>query len=700
MAWPDVRHRAAGAFSCKAAFAAIFVLALPLIAPGCAPSRPADAAWDPDSIPDAFARSTAALMWPGLPLAFLVDEHGALANGLWRVAFEPAADGARAGDPARVACQDRWLPVVRWNRAAGDVRWRFEAVAFPARDERDSVLAVSIRVEAVNGGTRRHALVLRAAFDSLEAAAPFVAPEGEIQLPSSWRWARAAGRDSACGWSAHALPGREAAGEFALEPGAHEVERFVVTSHALSAADLARCARESHAACVRRVTEYWRREVGRGTQFALGDLETERALAAARVVLLACRTEWAGTWYPIGGPFQYRDVWLRDGARLIQALAITGYTSEARRLADGLATLQWPQGAFLTQRGQLDGTGQALWAFEQASLRPRPDSTVGRLARQALEAWHWIEIQRGLSHRGGGRFAGFLPVTDPRDAELVSAQLVGNDAWGIAAGEAAARLAGAAGLRADSARVDSSRRAYRAEFVAALGRSDSPDVPPSWQGGGRDWGNLAVVWPTRALPASEPRCERLARRMWAEAGGAGLTCYGDRDSLQGYVGVDLAVWALLADRPAQADSVLGALLEWRTASGTSAELFSRSTRDFGADLPPHPTSAAALTALVRNALIYDDGDTLQLTLGARQLWWRGTRVTRAPTRWGTIDLEFRADARRASWTWTPVPVWTALRVPPGTRLAGRMAGAGAAAAHVALRPPGSGSFEAEIEGEP
>ena len=148
--------------------------------------------------------------------------------------------------------------------------------------------------------------------------------------------------------------------------------------------------------------------------------------------------------------------------------------------------------------------------------------------------------------------------------------------------------------------------------MAALGRSDSPDVPPSWQGGGRDWGNLAVAWPTRALPASDPRCERLARRMWAEAGGAGLTCYGDPDSLQGYVGVDLAVWALLADRPAQADSVLGALLEWRTASGTSAELFSRSTRNFGADLPPHPTSAAALTALVRNALIYDDGDTLQL----------------------------------------------------------------------------------------
>src|SRR5204863_443990 len=82
---------------------------------------------------------------------------------------------------------------------------------------------------------------------------------------------------------------------------------------------------------------------------------------------------------------------------------------------------------------------------------------------------------------------------------------------------------------------------------------------------------------------------------------------------------------------------------WRAGSGAGAELFSRAGA-FGRNLPPHPTSAAALVALTRNALIFDDGDTLQLTLGARDRWWKGSRVTHAPTRWGSIDLQFLRDA--------------------------------------------------------
>src|SRR5262249_9586986 len=81
-----------------------------------------------------------------------------------------------------------------------------------------------------------------------------------------------------------------------------------------------------------------------------------------------------------------------------------------------------------------------------------------------------------------------------------------------------------------------------------------------------------------------------------------------------------------------------------------------------------PTSAAALIALTRNALIYDDGDTLALTLGARERWWRGAKVAGAPTRWGAIDLEFRDQGEVASWRWSAVPVWTSLTLPPGRTL--------------------------------
>jgi hypothetical protein len=162
----------------------------------------------------------------------------------------------------------------------------------------------------------------------------------------------------------------------------------------------------------------------------------------------------------------------------------------------------------------------------------------------------------------------------------------------------------------------------------------------------------------------------MARRYWAPTGGAGLGHYRNPDAAHSYVGADLGTWAMLAGERAMADSVLDACLAWRSASGGAAEIFSRSRRDFGVNYPPHPTAAAAWIALVRNGLLYDDSDTLQLTLGARARWWQGTRVRGAPTRWGLVDLTFRREAAVAHWRWTPVPVWTALTLPPSTRLGG------------------------------
>src|SRR5439155_19654382 len=131
-----------------------------------------------------------------------------------------------------------------------------------------------------------------------------------------------------------------------------------------------------------------------------------------------------------------------------------------------------------------------------------------------------------------------------------------------------------------------------------------------------------------------------ARRYWAESRGAGLGTYASAATMHGYVAADLGTAVLLDGRCAEADSVLDALLRWRDACGGAAETFDRATRDYGRNLPPHATPAAALLALVRNTLIFDDGDRLQLTLGARAGWWRNGSLRAAPTRWGSIDLAF------------------------------------------------------------
>lgn len=653
--------------------AAFALLALACLA-GCARQRtlPDGAAFAPDSVPDAYREPSGALLWPFATRGFRVRPDGDLENGASRVRLLPSADRIAASAPARIAALDRWRPVLRWTRRAGDVRWEFEAVAFHPGPARDTGLFVSLRVRAFNDGSAARTVRFDAVLAPPDSAPLFTAWDEPESGAPALRWAVRGGRDRVQGWGG---PGERSADiamlrdEVVLPAGGRRERVLLLPAYACEAAELERHARVPHAHRVGEALEQWDRWLGEGATFSLGDPEVEDALRAARIVLLSSRERRGELILPMGGPFQYRDVWLRDGARATQALALAGHVAAARELAAGLASLQWPNGAFLTHHGQLDGTGQALWAFEQVLLRTGTRENLGPTLDQGVAAWHWIARQRSPARGAAGKFEGLLPFGDPRDNELVSAPLVGNDAWAIAGLRGLERLLRAGGRTAQADSVASDLAGYRRRFHEALEASGSGDVPAAWSGGGRDWGNLSAGWPCAALGSDDPRLAALAARVWARAGGAGLACYGPSDSLHAYAGADLATWALLAGRRQQADSVFAAMLHWRTASGTAGEVFARDG-GFGRNVPPHATSAAALVVYARNAILFDDPDTLRLTLGARERWWRGTRVERAPTWWGALDVAFRRDGDAATWAWTAVPVWTELVLPPGTELAG------------------------------
>jgi hypothetical protein len=651
------RARLAGAVACFAGLVAL---------PACEAKRPSGAAFDADSVAEGFAASTAALMCPGASRAFQVEPGGDLFNGEWAVRLRASEVAGPAGPPRVVAYERRWLPVAHWTRRGPHVRWDFEAVARPIGPPADTALYVSLAVSAVNLDRVSEDANLDIVLEYPTARPPFTVFDAAEPPRPSLHWA-GSGDGVAWGWSEAPASGDRVRVHWSLAPGERRGTRVVLPSEAVSARTLRGLARDGHDREVTTARREWTETLGRGTRFALRDSAVEDAVRGAEVVLLSCRERRGRLWVPIGNPFQYRDVWLRDGARAVSALAVAGFVGEARDLTRGLLQFQWPQGPFLSQRGQLDGTGQALWAFEQAWLRGSPPDSIAEYADAARRAWRWNEWQRDLGRRSGWPFGTMMPFGDPRDGELVRAQLVGNDAWMLAGYRAASRLLRAAGRNDDAAAVESSAALYGADFARSLSASGARDVPPSWQGVGRDWGNVAVAWPCMALPARDPRCAAFAERLWATSGD-GLVTYGTRDSLHGYLGADLGTWAQLAGRRDDADRALDALLRWRSASGGGAEIFTREG-DYGTNLPPHATTAAALVALVRNSLVFDDDDTLRLTLGARERWWSGTSVERAPTRWGTLDLAFRATSARAEWHWTAVPVWTALRLPPHMRLA-------------------------------
>jgi len=631
-------------------------------------------------VPDAFTGPTAALMWPGATRSGLIEPSGNLYNGAWRVEVHPSTDGSDAPSPPTIAYEDGWCPIAHWTRREGEIEWSFEAVALPQpvalwrsiendvsrriqlameefdrQKQREAFRAwrerpvdsrildrprkqprlpgesigslISVEVRATNHGAVDHRARLSLRLVEPGPSEPFYASDA-ARGPPKLGWAGAATADSAKAWSD--LPGDslERRTDWRLGPGETRVARMVVSSCPCPASELLSWARVPHRERAEQARVFWRGEIERGTLMDLGEREMDRAIRAARVVLLSCRERRGGHDVPLGNPFQDRDVGMGDGALVARALVLHGYVREARQLVRGFREHQLPQGPFLSGSGQLDGSGPALWAYEQVLLRPWRAIDVADYADDAWRAWRWHErmrVSKGETRAAGGEQGpgGTLPAMpagSPRFGELSRARLAGNDAWTIDGYRAAARLLFAAGRGEDSRAVERSRRAYLADLARAPSASGPHEIP---------------------------------------------------DALQGYVAADLGTWALLRGRRAAADSALSVLLARRDASGSATGLFDRRGHD-GAELTPHATEAAVFLTLIRNCLIEDDTDTLRLTLGARRPWWASGTVRRAPTRWGPVDLDFRLRGGVAEWRWSPVPVWTELTLPPGSVPAGRL----------------------------
>jgi hypothetical protein len=661
------------------------VLALVAGTAGCGrPAVPTAEVGAPLLLPEHYSHSLAALGMPGAHRSFQVGHGSVVGNGdaalEWRIA---SAQGPVTVSP--VYFEQDGVPVAHWWMTSARESVHFEAAAVPREALGDTSLMLSVRATATwlasQPGECTLEVRLRTRADG-PAAIPWDVEDTDT-FEERWRDRFAirngrlvAGVDPALARTPRgeqtthgAGPGALiATGTARLTRGGQHVWHYWMPAYPSTARGESLERHAAHDEVVAEARRFWRDRIARGSPLATPDSLVNAAYRAARVTLLLCQERNGDDWVPIGNPFQYRDVWIRDGARVVRALLVAGDTDIARSDAWTLTGFQLPSGVLISQHGQLDGTGQALWALAQAASLPASPEFAARTLPVVRHALEWIGSECLLTRQLGTPYPGLLPYGDPRDNELTRAQLTGNDAWGIAGCRAAATLARLAGDASLAALADSLAAGYLDAFRAALTRSGSPDVPPSWQGPGRDWGNLAAGYPTRVLAPEDRRLAALARRVWGRAGGPGLASHAPLDSLHSYVASDLAQWALLAGRPSDARAYLAAMLDHSSSTLGQAELFARGGQGFGTNLPPHATAAAVLVDLVRNMVVCDTRDTLEIALGADPAWWRGTRFERAVTRFGAMDVAIDSpapDRRRARWGAIDAPA--RVRVADGER---------------------------------
>ncbi len=397
----------------------------------------------------------------------------------------------------------------------------------------------------------------------------------------------------------------------------------------------------------------WAAQEAGAMRIDVPEAKVDTTYRAAIAEILESRIQTPIGWEQSPNRLQYRAFWIRDAAIETEALDLAGLHAAAAQNLSFIDAFQQADGLFISQAGQYDGWGEALWALAQhAELSQEPAYAAARLGRiGAAIGW--------LSAADAADPLGLLPASNPDDNELAYGHITGDDLWAAAGLRSAIAVATLAGQSADAA----AWTAIDARFEAALDRaiaaavSREGHIPPVLDAkGGQDWGNYWAAFPVQVLGARSPAVTATLR--WARARMAeGLPTYLGGSELHDYLGFRIFQTELAAGDAAGAVAGLYSELVHTTATdgGWETGIAPFGGRASATNLAPHGTFAAEYVALLRNMLVADTpAGGVRLLAGASPAWQApGQRivVTAAPTDHGAISFTERSTRRGETLAW-------------------------------------------------
>ncbi|MBN2062148.1 MAG: hypothetical protein JW882_17215 [Deltaproteobacteria bacterium] len=211
--------------------------------------------------------------------------------------------------------------------------------------------------------------------------------------------------------------------------------------------------------------------------------------------------------YP--GPYTYKRFWFRDACFILHALLCAGLAGRARRVIEGFPDRQTNSGFFLSQEGEWDSNGEALWIMKRCcELTGTPPKPQWKDAIR--RGGSWIKKKR-LSGKTAGLHAGLLPAGFSAEHLGPNDYYFWDDFWGIAGLNAAADLLGMLGdsRRAEGFIIEAASFLNAVEESLAkvsrfTGRSGMPASPYRRMDSGAV-GSLAAGYPLQIFSAQDER---------------------------------------------------------------------------------------------------------------------------------------------------------------------------------------------------
>lgn len=395
----------------------------------------------------------------------------------------------------------------------------------------------------------------------------------------------------------------------------------------------------------REVVDFWRSMLDRGMAIDVSEAKVTDTFRASLVYDLLALNLVDGQAVQTVNQFQYHRFYLRDAADFVRMYDATGYSDIAAQVLSLFPSRQQADGNFLSQPGQYDGWGEALWAFGEHYRRTHDLQFAKSIYPRVVRAVNWLQIARATDPLH------IMPKSNVKDNEYVAAHLTGYNFLALDGLKSAIELAKATGHASDAKRFQREYDDYRICFFKLLNRATSRDggyIPPSLDQGdwkGTDWGNLLAVTPEPVLDPWDPRVTETLRQVQAHYQ-EGIATYKEPDDglfLHDYLTIKNTLTELVRGEQEQEIREFYAELLHTSSTHAGFEYSIRpwGSRDFEGNLAPHGWFAADYRNLLRNMMVREDGDTLHLLSAVSPEWiGRGKtiRVERAPTYFGPINF--------------------------------------------------------------
>jgi len=353
--------------------------------------------------------------------------------------------------------------------------------------------------------------------------------------------------------------------------------------------------------------------------------------------------------YP--GPFTYKRFWFRDAAFIIYGLLLCGLQGRAERAIDQFAKRQSADGYFLSQEGEWDSNGEALWImrrFCEITGQPPKPAWVATIRRGG----DWI-INKRLPETPDYQHAGLLPAGFSAEHLGTNDFYYWDDFWGIAGLEAAATLMAETGDAQSAGRFHQEAARFRAAVArsldkveARLGNAIIPASPYRRLDTGAI-GSLACGYPLQLVPAEDSRLmntvDFLLKQCLVDGG-----FFQDmiHSGINAYLTLHLAQVLLRAGDP-RACELIRAVAGLASSTGQWPEAIHPRTKGGCMGDGQHAWAAAEWIIIIRNCFVREEGNMLILGAGLHEEWLASggnLAFGPAPTSFGTISLQIEIPA--------------------------------------------------------